>query len=240
MGHPATIPQAETVDSESLRKSALTLVAPPVTTAQGHQCKLETRKLAMKRAIDVFLASLAVIALFPVFAGVAAAIKVDSRGPVLYASPRVGRKGAVFTCYKFRSMRPDADFFKPKLRLRNERTGAFFKVHDDPRITRVGRWLRRYSLDELPQLWNVLRGEMSLVGPRPHPVDDVARYDVEDRRRLDCTPGITGLWQVTARKDPSFKRCVLLDLEYINRWSLRLDFQILAKTVSAVFTGSGE
>ena len=194
----------------------------------------------MKRAIDVFLGSLAIIALFPVFVAVAGAIKVDSRGPVLYASPRAGRRGAVFTCYKFRTMRPDADFFKPKLRSRNERSGAFFKLHDDPRVTGVGRWLRRYSLDELPQLWNVLRGDMSLVGPRPHPLDDVARYSVEDRRRLDCSPGITGLWQVTARNDPSFQRCVLLDLEYMNRWSLLLDFQILARTFSAVLNGSGE
>jgi lipopolysaccharide/colanic/teichoic acid biosynthesis glycosyltransferase len=158
----------------------------------------------------------------------------------LYRSTRVGRNGALFTFYKFRTMQADADATKEELRLRNERRGAFFKMVDDPRVTRLGRWLRRYSLDELPQLWNVLRGEMSLVGPRPHPVDDVARYELEDLRRLDCTPGMTGLWQVTARNDPSFQRCVALDLEYINRWNLRLDFQILAKTFSAVLNGSGQ
>jgi lipopolysaccharide/colanic/teichoic acid biosynthesis glycosyltransferase len=241
MGQPATIPRSEGIGSQSLSLRGLRLVTSRVeATTRENQRHFRAGELAIKRAIDVFLACLVILALFPLIAAVAGAIKVDSRGPVFYASPRVGRKGAVFTCYKFRTMRPDADFFKPGLRLRNERSGAFFKMHDDPRVTRLGRWLRRYSLDELPQLWNVLRGEMSLVGPRPHPLDDVARYNPGDRRRLDCTPGITGLWQVTARNDPSFRRCVVLDLEYIEHWSLGLDFQILAKTFSAVLSGSGQ
>ncbi len=137
-------------------------------------------------------------------------------------------------------MRLHAENIKAQLRITNDRRGAFFKMHADPRITRLGHWLRRYSLDELPQLWNVLRGDMSLVGPRPHPPDDVERYALEDLRRLDFTPGMTGLWQVVARNDPSFKRCVALDIEYIRRWNLLLDFRILGRTVAAVLRGSGE
>ena len=136
-------------------------------------------------------------------------------------------------------MIPEADAAKENLRTRNEREGAFFKIADDPRVTRAGYFLRRYSLDELPQLWNVLRGEMSLVGPRPHPPDDVERYSVEHLQRLDFVPGITGLWQVTARRDRSFERSVMLDVDYIQRWSLALDLQILWKTIPAVFQGSG-
>jgi lipopolysaccharide/colanic/teichoic acid biosynthesis glycosyltransferase len=136
-------------------------------------------------------------------------------------------------------MDPDADAAKEDLRARNEREGAFFKISNDPRVTRAGWFLRRYSLDELPQLWNVLRGEMSLVGPRPHPPDDVERYRIEHLQRLDFVPGITGLWQVTARRDRSFERSVTLDVEYIQTWSLALDLQILWKTIPAVFQGSG-
>lgn len=133
----------------------------------------------------------------------------------------------------------DADASKAPLRARNERTGPLFKVKNDPRITRVGGMLRRYSLDELPQLWNVIRGEMSLVGPRPHPVDDYQRYGLQHLRRLDVTPGITGLWQVRARRDPSFYRNMELDLEYIERWSLWLDVKILVQTLGAVLMGTG-
>lgn len=223
----------------------LTVGAPPIIFGGGtlHPAQVNhpsARALVLKRVMDILLGGAAILVIAPLLCAVAAAIKLDSPGPVLYRSARVGRKGVPFTCYKLRTMWPDADFFKPALRSCNERSGAFFKLHDDPRVTRVGHWLRRYSLDELPQLWNVLRGDMSLVGPRPHPVDDVARYGPEDFRRLDCTPGLTGLWQVTARQDPSFERCVLLDLEYMQRWSLRLDLQILARTFSAVLNGSGE
>jgi len=133
-----------------------------------------------------------------------------------------------------------ADEMKELLREGNERSGPFFKLSDDPRITRVGRYLRRYSLDELPQLWNVMVGDMSLVGPRPHPLDDVAGYEIEHLARLDVTPGITGLWQVTARRDPSFHRGMELDREYIRTWSLGLDLKILFRTVTAVVCGSGE
>jgi lipopolysaccharide/colanic/teichoic acid biosynthesis glycosyltransferase len=170
---------------------------------------------------------------------IAVAIKWDSAGPVLYRAPRAGRKGRRFVCYKFRSMHSDADVLKASLFARNEREGPIFKMAADPRITRVGKLLRRYSLDELPQLWNVWKGDMSLVGPRPHPVDDYQRYELEHLRRLDVTPGITGLWQVSARRNPSFDVNMALDLEYIERWSLSRDFQILWKTLGAVFSGSG-
>jgi len=124
--------------------------------------------------------------------------------------------------------------------LRNQRRGPFFKITDDPRITRIGRFLRRYSLDELPQLWNVLKGEMSLVGPRPHPLDDFSEYAIEHLARLDVVPGMTGLWQVTARRDPSFQAAMNLDVEYIHRWSLRMDLRILLKTAVVVLRGGGE
>lgn len=195
--------------------------------------------LFLKRAFDVVGSAIGLVALTPVLATIALAIKLDSAGRVLYRAPRVGRKGRGFLCCKFRTMVTEADKLKAQLRASNEREGPFFKIADDPRITRVGRFLRRYSLDEIPQLWNVLRGEMSLVGPRPHPLDDFEHYNLEDLRRLDVTPGITGLWQVTARRDPSFERNMALDLEYIEDWNLWMDLRILYRTVSVVLQGSG-
>ncbi len=192
-----------------------------------------------KRIIDILLSTSGILATLPLLAVVSAAVKLDSAGPILYRAPRVGKKGNHFDCFKFRTMIADADRSKPQLRLLNQRCGAFFKLADDPRVTRIGRFLRRYSLDELPQLWNVLRGEMSLVGPRPHPLDDFEHYQPEDLKRLRVTPGITGLWQVTARRDPSFQRNIALDLEYIRKWNLWMDLKILCKTVSTVLQGSG-
>jgi exopolysaccharide biosynthesis polyprenyl glycosylphosphotransferase len=205
-----------------------------------HEERVPRQGLFLKRGIDVMGSAGALAALAPVLALVGLLIKLDSPGPVLYAAPRVGRKGRPFRCYKFRTMVEAADEMKAKLRERNQRLGPFFKIASDPRITRVGRWLRRYSLDELPQLWNVLQGEMSLVGPRPHPVDDFLTYGIEHFQRLDVTPGITGLWQVTARRDPSFETGMELDLEYIQRWSLGMDLRILLKTAAAVVRGSGD
>jgi len=195
--------------------------------------------LAMKRLLDVAFSVVGLAAAIPILAAAALVIKLGSQGPVLYRSVRVGKKGRHFTCYKLRTMVADAEVRKQDLRGRNQRQGAFFKIAADPRITRVGRWLRRFSLDELPQLWNVLRGEMSLVGPRPHPLDDCEKYELDDWRRLTMTPGLTGLWQVTARCDPSFARSMALDLEYISTWSLWTDFIILCKTIPAVLSGSG-
>ncbi len=195
--------------------------------------------LFLKRTLDVMLSLVGLVVTAPLLAAVALVIKLDSPGPVFYRAPRVGKKGKRFLCQKFRTMVTDADRRKELLRARNERHGACFKIANDPRITRVGRFLRRYSLDELPQLWNVWCGDMSLVGPRPHPLDDFEQYDLEDLRRLEVTPGITGLWQVTARRDPSFERNVALDVEYIEHWNLWMDLRILCKTVSVVLQGSG-
>ncbi len=195
--------------------------------------------LLFKRTVDVILSTSALVLFAPLFGVIAIAIKLDSRGAVLYRATRLGRKGQRFECCKFRTMVANADAIKETLRALNERQGAFFKISNDPRVTPVGRILRRYSLDELPQLWNVLRGEMSLVGPRPHPLDDFERYRVEDLQRLEITPGLTGLWQVMARRDPSFERGMMLDRDYIGRWSLWMDFKIMCRTVAVVLRGEG-
>ena len=205
-----------------------------------HEEPLPVAGLLLKRVLDVVGAGLALILLGPALVALGILVRLDSPGPALYAALRAGRKGRAFRCYKFRTMVRDADGLKEKLRGKNQRQGPFFKITDDPRITRVGRWLRRYSLDELPQLWNVLRGEMSLVGPRPHPLDDFSGYAIEHLPRLDVMPGMTGLWQVTARRDPSFQAGMKLDIEYIRRWSLGMDLRILLKTAAVVLRGSGE
>lgn len=204
-----------------------------------HAEQLPHGSLRLKRIIDVCGSVFGLTVLTPLLLIIAALIKLDSRGPVLYVAQRAGRKGRLFGCYKFRTMVSNADLLKDALRHKNERSGPIFKLFDDPRITRVGRYLRHYSLDELPQLWNVLKGEMSLVGPRPHPLDDFAAYELSHFGRLDVTPGITGLWQVSARRDPSFERAMDLDREYIRTWSLGLDLQILLRTIRAVAQGSG-
>jgi lipopolysaccharide/colanic/teichoic acid biosynthesis glycosyltransferase len=177
--------------------------------------------------------------LLPLFLLVAIAVKWDSPGPVFYSAPRAGRRGRIFRCFKFRTMVAGADGSKDQLRAANEREGPCFKLSQDPRVTPLGRILRRYSVDELPQLWNVLRGEMSLVGPRPHPLDDIRRYQADHFQRLEVTPGVTGLWQVTARRDPSFQRAFALDLQYIEQQSLWLDLRILWRTAREVVSGGG-
>jgi exopolysaccharide biosynthesis polyprenyl glycosylphosphotransferase len=196
--------------------------------------------LFVKRIFDIVVASFSLIICSPVLAVLAVWIKLDSRGPVFYRSRRMGKKGCAFTCYKLRTMLDNADEMKDSLRHRNERQGPFFKIKDDPRITRLGRFLRKYSLDELPQLWNVIEGDISLVGPRPPSVDDFKQYSLEHLRRLDVKPGITGLWQVEARLNPSFDANMKLDLEYIENWSFWLDLKILAKTIPAVLKGAGQ
>jgi exopolysaccharide biosynthesis polyprenyl glycosylphosphotransferase len=205
-----------------------------------HREPIPQMELFIKRGMDILGSAFALLLLSPVLAILAIAIKLDSPGPVFYRANRVGKKGRKFLCCKFRSMSVNADAIKEVLRAQNERSGAFFKLANDPRITRVGRFLRKYSLDELPQFWNVLVGDMSLVGPRPHPVDDFARYRVDDLRRLDVTPGLTGLWQVTARRDPSFEKNVELDLQYIENWTPWLDMKIILKTFPVVFAGNGQ
>jgi exopolysaccharide biosynthesis polyprenyl glycosylphosphotransferase len=196
-------------------------------------------QLFAKRAIDVTVSvSLLVIAL-PVILAIAAAIKLSSSGAVLFRQTRCGLNGRVFTLYKFRTMVEDAEHRRRDLQHLNEMDGPVFKLRRDPRVTVVGRWLRRFSLDELPQLWNVLRGDMSLVGPRPPIPEEVAQYQRWQRRRLSMKPGLTCLWQISGRNEVDFDRWMQLDLEYIDSWSPMLDFKILLKTIPAVLSGRG-
>jgi lipopolysaccharide/colanic/teichoic acid biosynthesis glycosyltransferase len=194
---------------------------------------------AIKRIVDLVLGSLLLILAVPIVTLAALWIAFDSPGPIFYSALRAGKKGKKFRCYKLRTMVADADERKEDLRPLNERSGPFFKIENDPRITRSGVWLRKFSIDELPQVINVMRGDMSLVGPRPHPLDDFELYSAQDLRRLDVKPGVTGLWQVTARRDPSFETSMKLDLQYIENWSLTLDAAILLKTLPVIFRGEG-
>jgi exopolysaccharide biosynthesis polyprenyl glycosylphosphotransferase len=197
-------------------------------------------ELMLKRWLDQVCSMAALLAGLPLLVLLALAIKLDSRGPVIYASTRIGRKGRTFRCYKFRTMVTNAEALKASLQHLNERDGVLFKISNDPRTTRIGRILRKYSLDELPQFWNVLKGDMSMVGPRPPLADEVQRYELEHLRRLDVLPGITGLWQVESRRDPSFASYISLDVQYVERWHLAMDLKILYKTIAVVFAGSGQ
>lgn len=192
-----------------------------------------------KRGLDLFLGGLAALLLLPLFGLCALAIKLDTPGPVIYCSPRVGRGGKVFTFYKLRSMVHGADKTRQQIAHLNEVSGPVFKIAQDPRITRVGRILRRSSVDELPQIANVLKGEMSLVGPRPPIPDEVAQYEPWQLRRLSVTPGITCLWQVSGRSRLGFDEWMRLDKEYVERRSFVLDLKILMKTIPAVLGGRG-
>jgi len=192
-----------------------------------------------KRLLDLSLSLVACLLLLPLFLVVAIAIKLDSRGPILFAQERVGLGGRRFRLYKFRTMIAGADRLQAELEALNEAHGPVFKIRDDPRVTRVGRWLRHLSLDELPQMLNVLMGDMSLVGPRPLPLRDVQRIDKRaHKRRFSVKPGLTCLWQVNGR-EPEFESWVKTDMEYIDNWSLGLDVKILLKTIPAVLSGRG-
>jgi exopolysaccharide biosynthesis polyprenyl glycosylphosphotransferase len=194
----------------------------------------------IKRAVDVVGAVLAVLLFAPIMLIVAIAIRLTSRGPIIFAQERCGLGGRRFRFYKFRTMVDGAEDRRADLDHLNEMRGPVFKISRDPRITRVGALLRKTSLDELPQLWNVLRGEMSLVGPRPPLPEEVARYDARQFQRLGVVPGITGLWQVSGRSCINdFETWLELDLAYVRRWSLWLDFRILAKTIVVVISARG-
>jgi exopolysaccharide biosynthesis polyprenyl glycosylphosphotransferase len=195
--------------------------------------------LAVKRIVDVAGACLGLLILGPLLLATALAIRLAQGAPILFRQTRIGLHGRPFTIYKFRTMVPGAEAQFPEVRHLNEHNGIVFKAALDPRITPLGRTLRATSIDELPQLWNVLKGDMSLVGPRPPLVAEVAEYDIWHRRRLSMKPGITGLWQVEARHEPEFDRWVEHDLAYIDRWSLLLDVKILLLTIPAVFGRSG-
>ncbi len=192
-----------------------------------------------KRAMDLVLGTLILIVSLPVQAVVAVSIVLDTPGPILHGQERIGKDGRPFTMYKFRSMVNGAGRKKDELLKLNEATGPIFKMQSDPRVTRVGRFIRRFSLDELPQIYNVLKGDMSLVGPRPPLPREVAEYTDWDTKRLRVTPGITGLWQVLGRSELTFDEMVSLDLNYIWNWSPWLDFSIMARTVGAVVHGRG-
>jgi exopolysaccharide biosynthesis polyprenyl glycosylphosphotransferase len=193
--------------------------------------------LGTKRLVDLVASAMGVVLLSPLLIGIAVAIKLDDGGPVLFRQRRVGLHGRPFDVVKFRSMGVDAEARRSELDHLNEVRGPVFKITGDPRITRVGRFIRRTSLDELPQLLDVLRGDMSLVGPRPPLPSEVEGYDLWHRRRLSMKPGITGLWQVRDRRAQDFDTWVAADLEYIDRWSLWLDLKILFRTIPAALQG---
>lgn len=193
----------------------------------------------LKRVLDLLLATMALLVLFPIMAITALAIKLESPGPIIFRQTRVGKWGKTFTCYKFRSMCIDAEARKQALIQQNEVDGPIFKMQTDPRVTRVGRIIRKLSIDELPQLFNVFKGDMSLVGPRPPVPHEVNQYKFDHLRRLDAMPGLTGLQQVSGRSDLPFDRWVELDLQYISQQSLRKDLEILLKTIPAVLLGKG-
>jgi exopolysaccharide biosynthesis polyprenyl glycosylphosphotransferase len=209
---------------------------PTIPLHSGHAPEV---RLLLKRVLDFVLSSLIMIVISPLLLAIAIAIKLDSRGPVFYSSERIGKKGRVFNCTKFRTMVLDAEKRRADVMHMNEREGVLFKVSNDPRVTRLGRFLRKYSLDELPQFFNVLRGDMSIVGPRPPLPCEVREYKLSNLRRLDVTPGITGLWQVQARQDPSFDNYISLDVAYIEKWSLWLDLKIILRTIGVVLAGTG-
>jgi exopolysaccharide biosynthesis polyprenyl glycosylphosphotransferase len=195
--------------------------------------------ILVKRVLDITVSCIGLVFGLPAMLAIAIAIRLDSEGTVFYKAQRIGRKGRAFPCYKFRTMVHNADKLKADLEHMNERDGVLFKIAKDPRITRVGRFLRKYSLDELPQFYNVLKGDMSLVGPRPPMAAEVEQYDLAHLRRLDVLPGITGLWQVEARQDPSFDSYISLDTAYVENWNLMMDMRILARTVGVVLSGTG-
>jgi exopolysaccharide biosynthesis polyprenyl glycosylphosphotransferase len=206
----------------------------PLHRSEGHEIGH-----LLKRLMDIVLSLSCLFIVSPIFLAIAIAVKFDSPGPIFYGSERIGKKGRVFECIKFRTMVRDAERKRSDILHMNERDGVLFKVRNDPRITRLGRFLRKYSLDELPQFFNVLLGEMSIVGPRPPLASEVKKYELSHLRRLDVTPGITGLWQVEARQDPSFDNYISLDTAYIENWSFLLDLKILLRTFGVVIRGTG-
>ncbi len=193
-----------------------------------------------KRVMDIVCSLIIILLLSPLMAAVAVAIKLESKGPMIFKQIRVGKNGRHFEFYKFRSMRPDAEKLKAAMAQQNESgDGVIFKMKKDPRITRVGAFIRKYSIDELPQLFNVLEGDMSLVGPRPPVPSEVKLYTLEERKRLHIKPGITCIWQVSGRSDIPFKQQVRLDEEYIKNHGVWKDLLLLLKTIPAVITGKG-
>ena len=202
--------------------------------------KFSTRGIIIKRFIDIIGSIIGLIISVPIIAITAIPLKLESPGPLLFKQKRVGLNGRIFEIYKLRSMYMDAEERKKELMAKNEMKGLMFKMTDDPRITKVGKFIRKTSIDELPQFWNVLRGEMSLVGTRPPTVDEYKQYESHHKRRLSMKPGITGLWQVSGRSSiEDFEDVIKLDVQYIDNWTIWQDFKILFKTVKVVFAGRG-
>jgi exopolysaccharide biosynthesis polyprenyl glycosylphosphotransferase len=201
--------------------------------------RLSGGQVVAKFTFDIVLSALLLVVLSPALAAIAVAVKVSSPGPVLYRQVRIGLRGRPFTMLKFRTMRSGADRDVEALRAEHRVHDVMFKIKDDPRVTKVGRFLRRFSIDELPQLLNVVRGDMSLVGPRPALPEEVAKYEEWHMDRLEVPPGITGLWQISGRADLSFDECVQLDLFYIENWSLSYELFILGKTIPVMMSRRG-
>ena len=213
------------------------LGAYPVTSL--HRSQSRVFSLFFKRVFDIVFSLGVMVAISPLMLLIALLIRLDSDGPVFYVSERIGKRGRIFPCFKFRTMVKDAEKKKRELASLNERDGILFKISNDPRITRVGRILRKHSLDELPQFFNVFRGEMSVVGPRPPIASEVEKYELEHFRRLEVLPGLTGLWQVQARQDSSFAKYIELDTAYVENWTFWLDVKILLRTAHVVLRGTG-
>jgi lipopolysaccharide/colanic/teichoic acid biosynthesis glycosyltransferase len=223
-------------------RAPIRLLVPGETAPFGFATADESLQVAAriaKRVLDIVLAMVLLLVTAPLWIAVAVAVKFDSPGPVLFRQSRVGRGGRPFTLFKFRSMIDNAEVHLEDVAALNEADGPYFKVAADPRITRVGRAIRRLSVDELPQLLNVLRGEMSLVGPRPALASEVAQYPLWLRRRLDATPGLTGLWQISGRFLLPFAEGAALDVYYVDNWSLALDLKVLLRTPAVVLSGHG-
>ena len=243
---PDALRVAHELETAAELRGAARVFVYPVETGAALDAKLadarellDARSSRGKRALDIAGSALALAALSPLLLGIALAIKLDSRGPVLYRQARAGRHGAPFDFWKFRSMVIDADARRAELEALNEASGPVFKMRRDPRVTRVGAVLRKYSLDELPQLWNVLRGDMSLVGPRPPRVEEVERYEPWQRRRLELVGGLTCIWQVSGRSQIGFVDWVRMDLRYARIRSAWVDALILLRTIPTVLTGRG-
>lgn len=208
---------------------------------QADSQKVKGRPLyhGIKRVFDFVTSAIALVVLSPLFLFLAIKIHGEDGGPVFYSQIRIGKNEKPFRIYKFRSMVVNADQLKKKLLTQNEVEGAMFKMHDDPRVTKIGKFIRAHSLDELPQLWNVLKGDMSLIGPRPPLPDEVAEYDDWDKQRLLVKPGCSGLWQATSRNEADFKGMVLLDIEYINKSSLLFDLKLILMTIKVIIHPNG-
>lgn len=208
---------------------------------QADSQKVKGRPLyhGIKRVFDFVASAIALVLLSPLLLFLAIKIHGEDGGPVFYSQIRIGKNEKPFRIYKFRSMVVNADQLKKKLLTQNEVAGAMFKMHDDPRVTKIGKFIRAHSLDELPQLWNVLKGDMSLIGPRPPLPDEVAEYDDWDKQRLLVKPGCSGLWQATSRNEADFKGMVLLDIEYINKSSLLFDLKLILMTIKVIIHPNG-